>query len=304
MNIWGKVLAFLVLVAAISASVLTAKLVQVRNSWTAKTVAARTKFHDLKPKIEALEIQIDSLKNEFFRSQQLWGSIIWEDEQTRVVNPADGTVGVNIGSDANLRPNMVMHGFEIAADGTSTYRGAFLPAEIQNAAATLKPNWRATPAEVRTWAPVGKWRWRNLVPPGYEENFDKQLSAILKLEETLNDRLRTLAGQKQLLTDAKAKLKLREAELVGGEELPKGANAAPEHRDGLVEALAQAEEDRNQTLLKLDELRRTVRNVQEDIDRLQNENLELANRLPQPASAGPSATAGGSTKNSEVTQKK
>lgn len=302
MNIWGKVLAFLVLVAAISASVLTAKLVQVRNSWTAKAVAAKNKFHDLKPKIEALETQIDSLKNEVFRSQQLWGNF-WPNVQTGVVNPADGTVGVNIGSDASVRPNMVMHGFEITPDGTSIYRGSFLPLEIQNAAATLKPNWRATAAEVRTWPAAGTWRWRNLVPPGYEENFDKQLTAVLKLEETLNDRLKTLAGQKQLLAEAKAKLKLREAELVGGEELAKSATAQ-EHRDGLVAALAQAEEDRNQTLLKLDELRRTVRSVQEDIERLQDENVELAKRLPQPATAGQSATASGPTTKSEVTQKK
>lgn len=303
MNIWGKVLAFLVVVAAISASVLTAKLVQVRNSWTAKTLAAKNKFNDLKPKIESLEIQIDSLKNEVFRSQQLWGNF-WPNVQTGVVNPSDGTVGLNIGSDASVRPNMVMHGFEITADGTSIYRGAFLPAEIQNAAATLKPNWRATAAEVRTWPAAGIWRWRNLVPPGYEKNFDEQLTAVLKLEETLNDRLKTLAGQKQLLAEAKAKLKLRESELVGGEELAKVATADPEHRDGLVAAMAEAEEERNQTLLKLDELRRAVRNVQEEIERLHDENIELANRLPQPPSAGQPATASGPAATSDVTQKK
>jgi predicted nucleic acid-binding Zn-ribbon protein len=289
MNIWGKVFAFLVVTAAICASIFTARLVQVRNSWTAKVVASKNKFDDLKPKVANLEVQIDSLKNEIFRSQKLWGTF-WANVQTAVIN-ADGTVQVGIGTKSGVGNNMLLHGFEIAADGTSIYRGAFLPIEVQDAESKLKPNFRASAAEVRTWQP-GNWRWRNLVPPGYEENFDKQLTAILRLEETLNDRMRTFAGQKQLLADANAKLKLREAELIGGDELAKGDAVDPEHREGLVAAMDEAEESRNQTLLKLDELRRAVRGVQEDIERLQEENIDLTNRLPQPASK------------SEITQKK
>ena len=279
MNVWGKVLAFLVVISAILASIFTAKLVQVRNSWTAKSVASKNKFHDLQPKIAALETQIDSLKNEIFRSKDLWGNF-WPVVQTGV-NPADGTVKVNIGSDVGIRPNLMLYGFEINPDGTSIYRGSFLPVDIQNAESTLKPNWRVSANEARTWT-AGNWRWRNLVPPGYQENFDKQLTAVLKLEETLNDRQRTLKGQQDLLNEANAKLKLREAELVGGEGLAQGKTVDPEYREGLVAATAQAEEERNQTLLKLDVLRRTVREVQEEIERLLGENVELTNRLPQP----------------------
>jgi hypothetical protein len=145
----------------------------------------------------------------------------------------------------------------------------------------MKPNWRATSAEVKTWKP-GNWRWRNQLPPGYAENFDKQLTAILKLEETRDDRLRTLEGQKKLRADAGRKLKQREAELIGGEELPKSESIPPEFRDGLVAAMAQVEEERNQTLLNLDKLRRQVRSVQADIERLLQENQNLADRLPKP----------------------
>ena len=285
MHTSGKVLAFLVVLLAITASVLTAKLVQVRNSWTAKSVASRNKFIDLSPKISALQAQIDSLNNEIFRSRELWG-ILPLTAQTAVLNPNDGTLQVGFGSDAGLRDKLLMHGFEISADGTSIYRGSFLPVEIQNIAATLKPNWRATPEEIRTWQP-GNWRWRNLVPPGYSENFDKQLTSILKLEETLNDRVRTLNGQVKLLAEANDKLKLREAELVGGDELPKVDSVDPEFREGLVAATAAAEEDRNQTLLAIDKLRREVRSVQADIEQMLSENIELTNRLPQPGTKSP-----------------
>lgn len=282
MHTLGKVLAFLVVVAAIFASVFTSKLVKVRNSWTAKSVTSKNKLTDLKPKIEALEAQIDALKNEIFRSRELWGSF-YPVVQTAIANPLDGTVQVNIGSQNGVRDKLLLHGFEIAADGSSIYRGSFIPIAVDNAGATLKPNWRATPDEVRTWQP-GNWRWRNLLPPGYSENFDKQLMVVLKLEETLNDRLRTLEGQKVLLTQANDKLKLRESELIGGEGLSKDVGVDPEFRDGLVSAMSRAEEDRNQTLRKIDELRRTVRSVQADIERIQSENAELTGQLPQPGS--------------------
>ena len=285
MNVWGKVFAFLVVIAAVIASVFTAKLVQVRNSYTAKSLASKNKYEDLKPKIAALEAQIESLQNETFRSQQLWQlwPVFVPSLQT-LVNPADGSVQINFGPNVAIRENLLLHGFEITGEGTSIYRGSFIPVDIQNAGATLKPDWRVDPNDVRTWQ-SGNWRWRNVIPPGYGENFDKQLTAILKLEETLNDRLRTLARQKEVLADAKAKLKLRESELVGGEELAKGGiTVSAEYRDGLVAAVAQEVEERNQTLVKLDELRRKELAVQGDIDRLLQENVELTDRLPQPTS--------------------
>ena len=285
MHTSGKVLAFLVVLLAITASVLTAKLVQVRNSWTAKSVASKNKFNDLAPKVAALQTQIDSLNAEIFRSRELWGSFFFP-VQTEVVNQADGSVRVGVGSDNGVRDKFLMHGFEIAADGTSIYRGSFLPVDIQNNTATMKPNWRANPEDVKTWQ-TGNWRWRNLVPPGYTENFDKQLTTILKHEETLNDRVRTLKGQVRLLAEANAKLKLREAELVGGDELPKIDSVDPEFRDGLVAAMSAAEEDRNQTLLTIDKLRREVRSVQADIEQMLNNNIELTKRLPQPGTTNP-----------------
>ena len=61
----------------------------------------------------------------------------------------------------------------------------------------------------------------------------------------------------------------------------------PEFRDGLVAAMAAAEEDRNQTLLTIDKLRREVRSVQADIEQMLSDNLELTNRLPQSGTTNP-----------------
>ena len=281
MHISGKIAAFLVVVAALAASLLTSKLVLVRNSWTAKTMTSKTKFADLQPKIETLENQITALRNELFRSREMWG-LFWNRVPTNVTNQADGTLQIDIGINNGVRDGLLMHGYEMAADGSTIYRGSFLASQAGNANTTLKPNWRATPDEVRTWQP-GEWRWRNLLPSGYQENFDKQLLTILKHEETLGDRLRTLESQKSRLTDANANLKLRESELVGGAGLAKSPNVDPENRNGLVAVVEQIEEERNRSLQQIDELRRKVRKVQADIQSLQTENVELVNKLPKAA---------------------
>jgi hypothetical protein len=281
MHVLGKVFAFLVVIEAIIAGALTAKLVQVRNSWTAKVAASKAKYVELAPKIEDLHAKIDNLRNEIFRSRELWGSYL---PNVDTGNPqADGTLSVNIGTDKGIRPNMLLHGFEVDANGATVYRGSFLVADSQPGASTLKPNFRITPEDVKSWK-GGNWRWRNAVPAGYLETFDKQLLAILKGDETLKARDMLLADQKRMLENANNTLKKREAELVGGEGLAKAESVGPEFREGLVAALEQSEEDRNQTLLKIDELRRAVREIQADIERLQAENLELIEKLPEPSS--------------------
>jgi hypothetical protein len=250
----------------------------VRNSWTAKVVASKNKFATTQPEIEKTEAKIQSLKAELFRSQDLWG-IYWNGVQTDIRDQNEGILLVNFGASSGVRQDLALHGFEIAADGSSIYRGSFSPIEVRDTSATMKPNWRATPEDVGTWQP-GLWRWRNTIPAGYQENFDRQLLANLKLEETLGDRRLTLAGQKQLFELANEGLKLREAELLGGEILGKAESVEPEFREGLVSAVEQEEEARNQKLQKVDELRRKVRKVQTEILQLQADNAALVKRLP------------------------
>ena len=164
MHILGKIFAFTIVVAAIVASILTSKLIMVRNSWTAKSVTLRNKYASDLPKIEALELKIDSLRNEIFRSRELWGDF-WAGVSTQIQNPDDGTLLVNIGARNGIRPDLAIHGFELAADGSSMYRGSFSPLEIADGTATLKPNFRATPDDVNKWQ-AGNWRWRSCAAVG------------------------------------------------------------------------------------------------------------------------------------------
>lgn len=276
MHTLGKVLAFLVVVAALVAGIFTSKLITVRNSWTQKTLASKDKAIKAQAQIDDLEAKIARLKAELFRSQDLWGGF-WNGIQTST-NP-DGSLMINIGATSGIRQNLVLYGFETTPEGGTIYRGSFTPVEVRDASTTLKPNWRVTPEEVATWQ-QGPWRWRNAIPPGHSENIDQQLLTLTKEVETLGDRQRTLAGQKILLDEANQTLKVREAELVGGDLLEKSATSAPEFRDGLVATVEAEEEKRNQELEKVDELRRKIREAQARIEQLQTENDELVQKLP------------------------
>ena len=277
MHILGKILAVFVILAAVCASLFTSKLIAVRNSYTAKVLASKTKATTTAAEIEKLEAKIDRLKAELFRSRDLWGTP-WYNVDTKKADD-DGVVVVNIGATSLVRQDMVLHGFEIAADGSSIYRGSFSPVEVRNDNARLQPNWRVTKEEVSGWND-GNWRWRNAIPPGHQENFDRQLLTIVKLIETLGDRRRTLDGQKQRLEDAESTVKLREAELVGGELLANSKALEPEFKIGLVAAVEQAEEERNKILQIVDDLRRQVRVIQSEIEQLQSDNNALVRKLP------------------------
>lgn len=278
MHILGKTFAVLVVIAAIAASMITSKLVVVRNSWTQKNVSSRNKYLEAKPKVDELESRVDQLRAEAIRKQDLWGKF-WDNVQTSVGN--DGTVNVNIGLESGWYPNLLVHGFEKAADGSTIYRGSFLAVDVRNGGSLLKPNWKVSNEEVKTWAPQGVWRWRNTIPSGLQENFDRQLLTILKYEETLGDRSHTLQTQNELLAQANEALKRREEELIGGETLEKSELVDPEFREGLVSALEQAEEQRNKILQKIDHLRREVREIQRQIEALVQENTDLIEKLPQ-----------------------
>lgn len=278
MHILGKILAFLVIVAAVVAGIFTAKAVTVRNSYMSKIQAAKTKTTTTAAEVAKLESKIDRLNAELFRSRDLWGAA-WNNVNTNVNE--DGSVVVAIGANNGVRQDLVMHGFELSPDGaTSIYRGSFTPDEVRNDSARLRPNWRASKEEIQTWNPQGVWRWRNALPSGHEENFDRQLLAIVKQVETIGDRRRTLEGQRQRLEDAENALKMREAELLGGELLGDAKNVESEFRIGLVAAAEEVEEQRNKVLEEVDELRRKVRAVQADIEQLQKENSGLVRKLP------------------------
>ena len=283
MHVMGKVAVWLVVLAAAASTILTAKLIQVRNSWTKKATDYQTQYEKLQPKIAEQTEQVARLQADYFRARDLWG-VYWKDVPTQIRQPAQGILVIDIGMNHGVRPKDYLYGFEVMPDGTSVYRGDFTVDVAQDVQSQLVPNWVVRPDDVETWQ-QGNWRWRNMIPPGNQPVFDRLTQAIAREYDALADRQARLKAETELEMQAIAQLKQREAELIGGDQLSKDPESSIEYREGLVAAVEETEETRNQVLRKVDELRRRLRSVQHDVDERQAQNLELTRKLPQPPTA-------------------
>jgi len=278
MHTMGKVGIWLVVVAAVAATMLTSKLIQVRNGWTKKASVAREEYRALVPKLAELQEQLDALEGDRFRALELWGN---SSPPVPTTVQAQGALVVDLGTNSGIAEKKVVYGFEVLPDNSVVYRGDFTVATARDVQSQLTPNWKVRNQDGATWQ-SSKWRWRNQLPSAYQQNFDKQILLLSQREDDLAVWRRSQDVQTKLVAQSQEQLKLREAELVGGDQLSKNAADAVEHREGLVAAVEQVEESRNQVLTKVDDLRRKLRTVQTDVDRLKALNVELTDKLPQP----------------------
>lgn len=283
MNVLGKILAFLVVIAAAVGAVFSAKLIQTRNSWTRKTQTFAKQYADArKQRDEGQRLVQQRVHDRDFLLRE-WGATA-PSVTTQVSAPAEGKLSIEFGSNQGVRDQQLLYGFELKADGTSTYRGSFVVTSVAADRSTLTPSWRVRPDDVATWQP-GRWRWRTMIPSGYSDRFADQAAAFTRGDELLADRQANLAIQQRLIAENQGKLNRRKAELVGGEDLPQDEGLSPEFRLGLVATLEQVEEERNGVLLQIDALRRQLRGARDAVNALQEGNLELVKKLPQPAAA-------------------
>ncbi len=276
----GKVFAWLLVPLMLAAMVLSAKLVKVRNGWAARIIKQKAEYGKLAEDLRAKQLEADRAFGDWHRATQFWGP--FAEAATNVQNPAAGTLTVALGTTHTLRQNQRLYGFEILADGSAVYRGDFVAQVVREGESSLAPIWRVRPGDTVGWQ-GGKWRWRLHLPASYPTRFDELTQALLLQDELAADRQKTLADQETLIEAAQTQLKFREAELVGGPELPQEEALEQEFREGLVAALEAVEEERNAQLVAIDRLRRSVRNLRSRIEATQAENRELAGKLPQPA---------------------
>lgn len=276
----GIILAWLAILLATGATLLTSKLIQVRNSWARKADSLRKEAVDLEPKVPAAKTELTRLQNELQRVGHGWGTTY--ERNTQVVRPNEGVVQAQLGTADGVRDKQFLYGFEILADGSSVFRGEFAVNGVAETASTLRPNWRVRAEDVVGWQNA-LWRWRTQVPAGYIKGYEDQEVSLVRAEEILFDRAQTLQLHEQLVSEAQVQLQRRIAELVGGAELSTEPALDTEYRLGLVAAAIEVEELRNADLLEVDRLRHEVRSAELEIRQLQEENRKLGQQLPQPA---------------------
>lgn len=199
----------------------------------------------------------------------------------------------NIGSDNGLQdqqfvndagnPQMtkpIVHAFYGGAEGF-TYAGEFRAAAITAKRTELEPVRPMNPQDVANWNPNAAWRLRTMVPPSYRTTIDESFQQRQRNKELLQQMNANIARQTSLLEQAQAALAIREGELLGG--LPQDLGpipSRPEFTDGLLSVNIDVEEERNQLLLEIDQLRRQIKQAFQLRDSMISQMNEKASQLP------------------------
>ena len=289
MHILGKIFAWLIVLLAVAASVLTAGMLQVRNSWSKKVADLRVEAETNETQVSEKELRLRQLDQELARVMLGWNEY-WSDVQVDVLDQQAGSIRAAVGSDRGIKQGQMLYVFQPNAAGDGqVFVGPFVVESARQDQAGLRPAWRFRPGEPESWKYGSGWRLRVAVPTAALSSFRDLEIAFTSSDEALDAKQRYLAAQEELKRIAQEHLNFRIGELHSNEELRAKQGELPDHVvDGLVVALEKEEEARNAVLVQVDTLRRQLKIAVEEYERLRSENERLAQQLgsPSPATAG------------------
>ncbi|MCA9113910.1 MAG: hypothetical protein KDA79_02410 [Planctomycetaceae bacterium] len=291
MHVLGKVLLGLCILGAVGAVGLTAKLVNVRNSWTKRVAELKQENEKTADELRRQRIELKSLRNQLAREELGWGKS-WS--QANVSRQADGTlivdgVGRRQGLGLPEGPNSpVVHAFQPAPGGGMAYVGPFQATTVEENRAALRPAWKVRPGEADSWTSGPDWRLRTQVPAGFLNRFHDLQSQLVNVDQRLANEQSRLEDQKNSLADANNVLAVRLEELEGDPDAPEGVPA--EFSDGLLAVLERVQNERSAGLEEVDALRHKVHQTNERLNAVLQENLQLARQLTEKTEE-PAATA-------------
>ncbi len=162
--------------------------------------------------------------------------------------------------DENGNPQLakpLVHAFYGGPEGF-TYAGEFRATNIAAKRTELRPIRQITAQEFMSWSPNVAWRFRTMVPPGKQTTIDELYAQRMRIFEMTQQMDANINRQGTLLEKAKEALLVREGELLGGldrDPVP----TRPEFTVGLQQVNEDLEEERNQLLLEVDQLRRQIK---------------------------------------------
>ncbi len=196
-----------------------------------------------------------------------------------------------LGSDNGLIPDVdedgqpsppAVHAFKAMAEGGIYYVGEFVAEQIDPNSTTLVPAWQATQEEVELWLsePDAPWRFRTQVPSATRLRIDRLNAQLQNLLEKYSETVANVTRQEESLEDAVAQLEVRKQELVGGAPNAVPNDDFPEQHLGLTAAVRIAEDDRNELLVHIDELRRMIKVEAQEREASLRRLKELSERLP------------------------
>ena len=295
MHTLGKVFAWFVVLGAGAAVVLTARTHQVRSSWHKSLSKQRADYESHVNDLRKAEFIRDAAVVDLANVKRGWGTV-WDDVDVRV-NPQNGYLQtsdqqtpevVALAAANNQQQPMMVHGFIKPAGGKPRFIGTFIQeGAAQGGVRIWKPTWQLRPGDqVATWS-SGKWRLRTLIPAHQKTRFVNLEVLLTQGDQTASDKGLDANIKDAVDVVADEQLRLRFAELMGeNADLAGLKGKLPDHMiDGLVRAIAAAEEERNVAIERVDALRRDLKTNHDRANRLLKQNTDLERSLPGAAPA-------------------
>ena len=296
----GKVFAGLAVIGAVAAIVLSSRTHQVRSSWHRSLAKHRGDYEGRVDELRKEKFNHEAAMIDLANAKRGWGSLS-DDVVVTVVNVQDGylqtrdqeTTGVVATAAANNQQPVTVHGFLKNADGNVKFVGTFIQdGAVQNKVRIWKPTWQLRPGDdVAAWG-SGKWRLRTLIPAHQKTRFVNLEVLLTQGDQTADDT--GLDAEIKAAVDLKAdtQLRLRFSELMGdNDDLAGLKGKLPDYMiDGLVRAIAAAEEERNLSIETVDQLRRDLKLNHDRANRLLRQNGVLERSLPGSTTAAAAVT--------------
>jgi len=292
----GKTALALTVLALIGGFVLAAMLGKYHNAWSQTLATAREKSESAIEQRNQAELQLLTTQAELARTKLGWG-YEWSLSAQNAPQINGNVLSVPIGTQQGISVRNVnddqgqqqrvgppIHVFTGDQNGQSRYLGEFtLAGEPGPNQSSLQPTWFVSPEELQTWDFSNGTRLRSQIPPGARAAVEGANQQVRRLNEGILQSNRNIAEQQALLASVQEQLDFRKKELLGNPDLER-IPERPEYSDGLVRALVDTEEQRNEIQDAVDDLRRRIKRAADQRDALLSQLSSLIAELPRASS--------------------
>ncbi len=280
MHIVGKILIVLLAVSAAFGFIIAARLVNTRGMWMKQLQEAKVRDEEATKKLEEARSKFEEARANLEREMLRWNHYY---TVKGVFDATNSAVVANGGKTLGIQPNTEFYVFMLDGDA-STYMGSFNAAEVAANEAGLKATFPVRAADVPAWSNGTNFRLRTTIPSAFVSRIAALQTELVKHDELLKKQEKNLATQAELVAAAREQRETRVAELMGG-----GAGITA----GLVAEINKADDERNASLARVDNLRRKISEAEAHVKDLIQVNNSLASSLPgqppkQQAEAGAS----------------
>lgn len=287
MHILGKILLGLTLILAGAATWATANTLKVRNEWLKSITTRREAYKKTIPEVSRTENELFATRTEYDLLMQMWAPMIGADI-TIQPNASNGVYGIvlnGIGPATGIRTEQIIHVFGASQQGGSNYVGPFKVNVVDPGRSSAVAAWPLRQSETANWNSAflygSKCRVYGSVPANAPENLLRYAQVLLSKDELLAAKGDLRDARKKEVEIANEHLNYRDIELHGNPSLEGDRGLLPDHMiDGQVKAIEALDEQRNRTVLKVDEIRHRLKLMYDEVQALRERNRQLVASLP------------------------